>query len=268
MPKHHLIYVRVRNFPGGLLQPVKALHLGQDLYKILESSADHEHEEWEFLEGDIVRCEEYSFSKGEVGLLAVEKALPATSVNTPSFHQDQSSLISSLGDNSNAIAFSLRFPGTPIPGTPFEGGIYAGVMTNELGEPAHHLIVATGPTAETTIQWGPGDIAIHGANSEWDGQANSQAIIEKKIECPAVEFCVQSKHEGYEDWYLPSRYELALCNTNISNLFAKMWYWSSTQYSDVYAWQFGFHNGTQSYATKWTNGNVRLVRRCPVVLPK
>lgn len=73
MSAYHLIYVRVRNFPGGLLQPVKALDLGDRLYKIAESSIDPEHDVWEFLEGDTVRCEEHSFSEGETGLLAVEK---------------------------------------------------------------------------------------------------------------------------------------------------------------------------------------------------
>ena len=73
MSDYCLIYVRVKNFPGGLLQPVKAQRLGNDSYRILESSIDPEHDIWEFTEGDIVRCKEYSFSEGEIGLLAFEK---------------------------------------------------------------------------------------------------------------------------------------------------------------------------------------------------
>ena len=66
-----LIYVQVLNFPGGLLQPTRALHMHNMCYWVLESSDDPEHDVWEFEEGDVVRCEAKEFSEGEPGLFAV-----------------------------------------------------------------------------------------------------------------------------------------------------------------------------------------------------
>jgi hypothetical protein len=66
-----LIYVQVLHFPGGLLQPTRALHMHDMCYQILESSDDPEHEVWEFGKGAVVRCETREFSEEEIGLLAV-----------------------------------------------------------------------------------------------------------------------------------------------------------------------------------------------------
>ena len=73
MEEHTLIYVVVEGFPGGLLQPVKSVHLHGDCYRVLESSPDPEHDYWQFSSGDEVRCESHTFAEGEVGLIARDK---------------------------------------------------------------------------------------------------------------------------------------------------------------------------------------------------
>jgi hypothetical protein len=46
--------------------------------------------------------------------------------------------------------------------------------------------------------------------------------------------------------------------------FAAATYWSSTEYSSVYAWRQGFGNGFQAYFLKTSNYRVRAIRRIPV----
>ena len=66
-----LIYVQVLNFPGGLLQPTRALHMHDMCYRVLESSDDPEHDVWAFEEDTVVQCETKEFGDGETGLIAV-----------------------------------------------------------------------------------------------------------------------------------------------------------------------------------------------------
>jgi hypothetical protein len=66
-----LVYVRVLGFSGGLLQPVRALHVHDGCYRLLEASDDPDHDHWEFGAPDLVRCETTAFGEGEEGLIAV-----------------------------------------------------------------------------------------------------------------------------------------------------------------------------------------------------
>ena len=71
-----LIYVSVTTYthPNTLdWYPVKAFHEHENCYRILESSADPEHEYWKFSLNEIVRCYDYKFAENEFGLIAVEK---------------------------------------------------------------------------------------------------------------------------------------------------------------------------------------------------
>lgn len=66
-----LVYINVIGFPGGLLQPVRATLEHAFCYRLLESSQDPDHDNWEFQEGDVVQCRHQEFSEGELGLIAV-----------------------------------------------------------------------------------------------------------------------------------------------------------------------------------------------------
>lgn len=150
--------------------------------------------------------------------------------------------------------------GEPWPG---QGGIYAGMMRNPGGRD-YHLIYPTtemGGEAES-LRWSEDDDAnIEGAGSEWDGLANTRALVESEIDCPAAEWADGLVIEGHADYYLPSRRELALAWANIPERFSKVWLWSSTQPSPGCAFFQHFNNGYQGYYDSYFRGRVRAVRR-------
>ena len=170
-----------------------------------------------------------------------------------------------LSNASDATTKATTAPGTPpAPGQywPEQGGTYAGVMRGAPGRPAYHLIVATGPAGMAAdLAWGPEGKKIAGADCEWDGQANTAAIMASGLDCPAAKFCASLSLEGHTDWYLPSRREQALCYANTPDQFEPRWHWSSTQYSADDAWLQDCRHGYQLSYGKSYEGRCRAVRR-------
>ena len=68
-----IIYVAVKYSRKPDLYPVRAIHEGEDCYRIVEVNPDSEHLYWEFGQGDIVKCEEHLFAENEIGLIARAK---------------------------------------------------------------------------------------------------------------------------------------------------------------------------------------------------
>ena len=147
-----------------------------------------------------------------------------------------------------------------------QGGIYAGLMRGENGQPDYHLVVPAGSEAEAeAISWGTPGEAESGACSEYDGTANTAALMQSPHSHPAAEWAAALEVDGHSDFYLPSRRELRLCWVNVPELFAKEWYWTSTQYSPYGAWFQSFGGGGQGNAPKANEYRARAVRR--VVTP-
>lgn len=147
-----------------------------------------------------------------------------------------------------------------------EGGIYAGLMRGENGEPDYHLFVAPGDEGEKEeISWGKQGKEIDDAKSEYNGMANTIALVESKHECPAAQWATQLTLNNKSDWYLPARRELGLCYANAHEQFAKVWHWSSTQGSAFSAWIQGFDNGSLYYNRKGAAARARAVRRLLVI---
>ncbi|BAK75781.1 hypothetical protein NH8B_0949 [Pseudogulbenkiania sp. NH8B] len=143
-----------------------------------------------------------------------------------------------------------------------EGGIYAGLMRGEDGNPDWHLIVPTDPAAYfTDIAWGGYEHDEPEATHERDGLANTRALVESDVEHPAAEWAAGLFIDGRADFYLPSRRELRLCWVNVPELFVDGYYWSSTQYSPNYAWLQVFGDGYQYYDHKDRQYRARAVRR-------
>lgn len=65
------IYVYLVGEGTDCWRPVKAVQLENNWFRI--ASTAPEGEEWEFLCGDVVRCEVREFSSGSSALVAVEK---------------------------------------------------------------------------------------------------------------------------------------------------------------------------------------------------
>ncbi|MCY1292336.1 hypothetical protein D9M69_386630 [compost metagenome] len=143
-----------------------------------------------------------------------------------------------------------------------QGGVYAGLVRGEDGQPDYHLVV---PTAEAATaketSWGASGKSEDGATHARDGLANTRALCESEHDHPAAQWAAGLEIEGHRDFYLPSRFELALCYANVRELFEECWHWSSTQYSPNYAWIQHFDDGLQGNALKGNGYRARAVRR-------
>ena len=116
-----------------------------------------------------------------------------------------------------------------------QGGVYQGVMRGEDGAPDYFLLV----------------------HKDFDDVLNHSDAMQRASEVEA---------DGHKDYTLPTRYELALCFANRSELFKKDWYWSSTQRASDsgFAWVQSFDNGSQYDLLKVVSGRARAVRRLDI----
>lgn len=170
-------------------------------------------------------------------------------------------VLTSAGEEQAEHATAAAIPAIGLP-WPEQGGIYAGLMRGANGQPDYHLVVPAGAAAFVQkISWGGYEKDEPGAACEYDGQANTLALVNSKHSHPAAEWAEALEIEGHADFYLPSRRELALCYANLPELFEKGWHWSSTQYSPGYAWFQYFADGYQTSVHKGSEDRARAVRR-------
>jgi hypothetical protein len=121
------------------------------------------------------------------------------------------------------ITGSQPFPA--VIGEPFGGGFFAGYISHTAdGNATHALIVAprdtgatgTGYLLPTNLAWKTTNTATAGTASDFDGAANTAAMVTAGIaDHPAAEFCVNLSIGGFTDWYLPSRYEMDIAYFNL-----------------------------------------------------
>ena len=126
---------------------------------------------------------------------------------------------------------------------PGQGGVNAGLMRGENGKPDYYLIISSDESGTASLAWGSYGIEIDGANFEFDGLANTTALLKADSDHPAAQFAAGVMIEGHNDYYLPARRELALMYANCPELFEQDWHWSSTQYSAGNAWIVDFEDG-------------------------
>lgn len=163
----------------------------------------------------------------------------------------------------NALAANTA-TGTPAIGKewPEQGGIFAGIMRGENGQPDYYLIVPTN-TENPQLEWGGHGKETANANHEFDGLANTKALADGSH--PAADWAARLNINGFNDYYLPARRELSLCYANTPELFEKEWHWSSTQSSASFAYVQDFSNGYQSLYRKVDDCRVRAVRRLLII---
>lgn len=109
---------------------------------------------------------------------------------------------------------SIKFPRI---GSPWSGGVYAGVVRGDAGQRDYHLI-ANG-TEGKGLSWG-----------------NATSWASNLTPCAG------------RSWILPARRDQAVLYGNLPELFAKGWYWSSTLYAPdaAYARAKNFNDGFQA----------------------
>ena len=146
---------------------------------------------------------------------------------------------------------------------PTQGGIYAGIMAGQDGQPDYHLILAPKETEIESIAWGKYGTKIAGAASYFDGKANTADMAAADLDLGKQITGVTA--DDHTDYYLPSQAEMHLLAANLKNQFDQDdWYWTSTQYSATLAWQQGFGYGNQYYSYMDAEVKARAVRMIPI----
>ena len=151
----------------------------------------------------------------------------------------------------------------------------AGGFVFYVEEDGLHGLEAAPTDQSTGIRWHNGDGTNTDAHRDGvkAGEINTRLIIANQgsdSNSYAAGLCanIVISHQGvdYGDWYLPSKYELALMYDNIGHgatnvgVFALDTYWSSTEGNKHYAWLQLFNYGTQSLGFKNLTHRVRAVR--------
>jgi len=125
----------------------------------------------------------------------------------------------------------------------------------------------------TFMYWSSTDF-LGTASSGWDvksvgrGQVNTEAILatdlDESISNSAAKFADSSECGTQSDWFLGSIGEMKLAYTNLGQAgaggFSSDYYWSSSEYNDLYAWTQGFDYGFQDASYKGIMAYVRPVR--------
>lgn len=142
---------------------------------------------------------------------------------------------------------------------PGEGGVNGGLFPGD-GKP-YYLIVPTGSDAEAKHEWGGYGDELSGANSPWDGQANTADLVGADNSHPAAQFCAAFERDGHKDFYLMARREASFLEITVPDLFTKSWHWTSTQCSAHNAYYVGFEVGWLLNNDKGDERLVRPVRR-------
>jgi len=154
----------------------------------------------------------------------------------------------------------------PAIGTYWEGqgGVNGGLFPG--GDKPYYLIVPTGDDAESTLEWGGYGDELNGANSPWDGKANTADMFGADKPHHAAQFCSVFERDGHSDFYLMARREAAFLEITLGDkdVFSKNWHWSSTQRSAHYAFFMHFDDGNQFSYGKYGELRVRPVRRLPI----
>lgn len=151
------------------------------------------------------------------------------------------------------------------------GGSYGGGKIFWLDASGRHGLIAAIGDQSTGVQWNDSGLAIGATlNAVYAGKADTAMIISTpgtggyaaKV---CSDYAVTVNNEYYDDWYLPSTYELLLlyAQRGVVGDLANSWYWSSRENNALSAWFVDFNDGTSGSVTKSDTFYVRCVRAGP-----
>jgi hypothetical protein len=125
-------------------------------------------------------------------------------------------------------------------------------------------IIYVHPFLINSVVWGDNNLLI-GAYSETNGESNTEKIagVQEDDSYPA-RVCYNLVDLGYDDWYLPSRYELdAIYKQSylLKNINYSSHYWSSTESNKDMAWKVNFYDGSQTTDYKRRPNTFTCVRK-------
>jgi hypothetical protein len=151
-----------------------------------------------------------------------------------------------------------------------DGTIYAGNSAD-----GSSAIYTTPEDVSSLLTWNSGEkdlSTVVGAISETNGQANTanlRVLSGKGTTYRAADYCSTLHAYSHSDWYLPARDELNRLYENrsaIGNFESApgALYWSSSEYSSIFAWSQNFNSGFQSGDPKDSPLHVRCVRKVAI----
>ncbi len=189
-----------------------------------------------------------------------------------------------------SVPFALYAPNGPAGsggfthwvGEIYGGGVVFHVYKDALGE-EHGLVVYTSDLSSQS-GWGAAGIDVPNSESRWSGANNTANIVGSIQDYTAAGVCANFNAGGFEDWYLPSVYELEILyrnkfevNQTLSSLSNSSYlgdtqfpyYWSSTEVnsSDAFAYFFLYDGyayadgATYPIASKTNQYNIRAIRK-------
>ena len=155
--------------------------------------------------------------------------------------------------------------GTPLPHL---GGTFWGLQRAKPGSVLadYALIVPEGDRFELRdVAWGRYGKDEPGATCQWDGAANTTALLASEHN-PTVVQLLRGADADLQGLYLPALRELKTLYANGCDQFdTDRWYWSSTQFSRLNAFYQSFYDGYTTYDDKsWEGGCARFVRRSSI----
>ena len=146
------------------------------------------------------------------------------------------------------------------------GQSFGGGIIFYIDNTGQHGLIAAINDQGTGISWNKNGKNINTgakATAVGTGNANTTKIVnaQSKTGTYAALLCFKYKHNGFTDWYLPSKDELNLLyqQRNVVGGLGATNYWSSSEVSRGKAWDQEFGGGFQFKDTKSFTLNVRAV---------
>jgi len=180
---------------------------------------------------------------------------PTNEIQNLSISGDQLSISSG-----NTVTLPIQ---TLFVGMHYQGGII--VFVDSSGQ--HGLIVAENDIAGTYAFQPSGYTSVPGAQSYYDGQANTTALVPVMGATSAAGKCDSYVAGGFSDWYLPSQAEIQLVFQNayvVGNLDLGAVFWTSTQTPGGFGFSavsyYGTGSANQSTDPNLSNIFVRAMR--------
>jgi hypothetical protein len=204
-------------------------------------------------------------------IFGASSASGITSADTTYWNNKQERLTAgtnmTIEDNIISTADCCSF--THYIGELFGGGIVVAVWKESDVE---HGLIASLTDVSASTHYSSITEALIGvaAQSLFDGQANTIAIVAQGDVSGAAYLCDNYSSGGFTDWYLPASWELIQCHNaafvvntilGATNGFQFASYWSSTEYNDNGAWYQYFYYDDTTYGSKNSSSSVRAVRR-------
>jgi len=157
--------------------------------------------------------------------------------------------------------------------THYVGESYGGGIVFYIYDNGRHGLIASLVDQDPAIQWY--NSVKRYTNTAGDGigagKMNTMLIVALQTDDDPVgyfaakacaDYSVTVEGESYGDWYLPSKYELAILfmQKDLMGNFTSDYYWSSTEFSSISAWCQDFSNGVVSNIIKSFPFGIRAIR--------